>query len=409
MHRTGYRKNYSRSTGFGGYGRKNRFSTPKPASSKRGHRDVYIDENKYISKHIESTQELIYDNAQSFSDFSLHSQLKANIASRNFAHPTKIQAKVIKPLLEKMDVLGTARTGSGKTAAFLIPAINNCLNNAQSRCLVVVPTRELAAQIQAECRVFARNTPVTDAVVIGGASYLAQMRALRSSPRFVIATPGRLLDLAGSAHVNLGAFDTVILDEVDTMLDMGFIHSIKLIISQLKTPRQSMFFSATLSQKAKELASAMLSNPVIVETDAQESIKNVYQDVVRVSPSSNKLDTLHKLLADANANEAPQKVLIFSRTKYGADKLVNAMRGKGHKCDSLHGNKSLSNRTKVLSMFKRSEINILVATDVASRGIDVPDISHVINFDKPATYEDYIHRIGRTGRIGKTGTALTFV
>jgi len=405
MRKTGHKTNYSRSTGFGGYGRKNRFGGARSVPSRRSFRDVYIDENKYISKHTESTQEFIYAKEQSFSDFNLHPQLKENIASRDFMHPTKIQARVIRPLLEKKDVLGTARTGSGKTAAFLIPAINNCLNNPQSRCLVVVPTRELANQIQAEFRYFAKHTPITEVVIIGGASYSVQVSILRRSPRFIIATPGRLLDLVGSSHIDLNAFDTVILDEVDTMLDMGFIHSVKLIIAGLKKPRQSMFFSATLSTKAKELASSMLLNPVIVETDIQDSIKNVYQDVVRVSSSNGKLDALHNLLASADFN----KVLIFSRTKYGADKIVEAMRSKGHKCDALHGNKSLGNRTKVLGMFKRSEINILVATDVASRGIDVPDISHVINFDQPATYEDYIHRVGRTGRIGKRGTALTFV
>ena len=189
------------------------------------------------------------------------------------------------------------------------------------------------------------------------------------------------------------------------MLDMGFIHDVKLIISKLKSTRQSLFFSATMASKIKEIANSLLRNPVTFELTQQVAVKNVDQNVVKVDSSKGKIETLHELLIKTEF----QRVLVFSRTKRGADEVALALRKKGHKADALHGNKSLGQRTKILSMFKRDEIDILVATDVASRGIDVPDISHVINYDEPATYMDYIHRIGRTGRIGKKGCALTFI
>lgn len=371
------------------------------------YRGSAVTHDKYISKAIDTCtrQDSVYEKQMAFTDFPLHPKLLKNIASRDYFHPTKIQAQVIKPILEHRDLIGLSATGSGKTAAFLIPIINSLLVDPKKRCLVVVPSRELANQIQDEFNSFAQNTWITDVLIMGGASYSTQIRLLKRNPQFVIATPGRLIDLYNQRYLELDVFDIIVLDEVDQMLDMGFIRDIKLIISNLKPIRQSLFFSATMSPKIREVATSLSKNPITVELTEQTALKNVEQNIVKVNSSVGKINTLHELLI----NTAFQKVLVFSRTKHGADDIASALSDRGHKVDSLHGNKSLGQRMKILSMFKRDQIDILVATDVASRGIDIPDISHVINYDEPATYDDYIHRIGRTGRIGKGGTALTFV
>ena len=371
------------------------------------YRGSAVTHDKYIFKALDTSarQDSVYEKQMAFSDFPLHPKLLKNIASRDYFHPTKIQAKVITPILENRDLIGLSATGSGKTAAFLIPIINSLLVDPKKRCLVVVPSRELANQIQDEFNTFAQNTWITDVLIMGGASYSTQIRLLKRNPQFVIATPGRLIDLYNQRYLELDAFDIIVLDEVDQMLDMGFIRDIKLIISKLKPVRQSLFFSATMSPKIRDVATSLSKNPVTVELTEQTAIKNVEQNIIKVNSAVGKINTLHELLI----NTAFQKVLVFSRTKHGADDIASALSIRGHKVDSLHGNKSLGQRMRILSMFKRDQINILVATDVASRGIDIPDISHVINYDEPATYDDYIHRIGRTGRIGKGGTALTFV
>jgi ATP-dependent RNA helicase RhlE len=340
-----------------------------------------------------------------FSDFPLVPLLANNVAHKGYVHPTKIQAEIIPQVLANKDVLGVACTGSGKTAAYLIPMINKILRTPNQKCLIIAPTRELVNQIQNEYFSLTYGMQLRDVVVMGGASYSDQIRLIRRDPHFVIATPGRLIDLCDRNLLDLSTFNNIILDEVDEMLDMGFVNDVKKIISKLKAPMQSLFFSATLSSKTGEIANSLLRNPYKVEIEKQEAVRNVDQDIVRVEQGKSKIDALHELLINADF----RRVLIFSKTKRGAEEVATELRKRGHKSDSLHGNKSLGQRTKVLGMFKKFEINILVATDVASRGIDVPDISHVINYDPPATVSDYIHRVGRTGRMGKKGVALTFV
>ena len=246
---------------------------------------------------------------------------------------------------------------------------------------------------------------VRDALIVGGASYAPQIRLLRRNPQLVIATCGRLIDLFKTKQINLNEFDIIVLDEVDQMLDMGFINDIKLIVSSLKEQKQSLFFSATMNPKIEDIAKSFLQNPVKIEIAKQGSAKNVDQNIVKIHHSKSKLDTLHEILV----NTEYDKVLVFSKTKRGAEELSIQLKGKGHKAEALHGDKSLGQRMRIMASFRKNEILILVATDVAARGIDIPDISHVINYDEPATKEDYIHRIGRTGRIGKKGVALTFV
>lgn len=391
------------------FGQRNSRFTHRDSNNKR--RNPYETENlkheMYISKAASANSEPveIYDNSTTFYELNLHPKILRNIQSRNYKNPTIIQSKTIPAILDKKDLLGLAATGSGKTGAFLIPVLSLLMSDVKKRCLVIAPTRELVNQIQAEYRIFAEGTSVRDALIVGGASYGPQLRLLRRNPQLVIATPGRLIDHYKQKQINFADFDIIVLDEVDQMLDMGFINDIKLIISNLKDTRQSLFFSATMSPKIRDIANNLLREPHTVELAKQSPAKNVEQNIVKINNSKGKLETLHELLASIDYD----KVLIFSKTKRGAEDLSVALQNKGHKVEALHGDKSLGQRTKILSMFRASEIEILIATDVASRGIDVPNISHVINYDEPATYADYIHRIGRTGRIGKKGYALTFV
>jgi ATP-dependent RNA helicase RhlE len=383
-------KGYGSSRGYGGNRRK--FGQ-------------YIAHSMYVSKPTHTEVAAVYTPQNSFADFKLHPVLAKNISDRQYVTPTKIQDQTIPEILQGRDLLGIASTGSGKTGAFLIPMIDKALRNQQSKVLIITPTRELASQINNEFRKFARNTRLRMALVIGGESIQNQIRFLRSNPQFVVATPGRLLDLVERKRIHLNSFNNVVLDEVDQMLDMGFIDDIRLVISRLAPQRQSLFFSATLARKEEGLANSLLKNPLKVESYKQSPLKTIHQDIVKVSSKDKKVQVLHDLLIKEEFN----KVLVFSRTKRGADKISNELSARGIRVDALHGDKSQNKRSRILKNFRYDEIDVLIATDVAARGIDIPDISHVINFDEPATYNDYIHRIGRTGRIGKKGTALTFV
>ena len=364
-----------------------------------------ISHSMYISKAEDVVATPIYTSQRNFSDFALHKILARNIANIGYARPTKIQDEAIPEILNGKDILGIANTGSGKTGAYLIPMLNKVLKNPQSKVLIVSPTRELASQIRNEFIKFARNTNLRIVLVIGGENSRKQISLLKSRPQFVVATPGRLIDLEKRNFINLNNFDSVVLDEVDQMLDMGFVTDIKMIISKLADNRQSLFFSATIDRKGETLANSLLNTPVKVESHKQSPLKNIHQDIVKVRSRDQKLQVLHELLQKREFH----KVLVFSRTKAGADRISRELRRKNIRVDALHGNKSQRVRSRVLTQFRQDRIDVLVATDVAARGIDIPDISHVINYDEPATYNDYIHRIGRTGRIGKKGIALTFV
>lgn len=367
------------------------------------HPDIYVAK---AQPQVEAPS--IYAENSNFSDFPLEEVLQRNIASKGYVHPTLIQDQTIRYILQGKDLLGQASTGSGKTAAFLIPLVNKLIadrGRRTQRCLIVLPTRELAQQILEEFNSLALNTGLHATLIIGGASMFAQQKSLARKPHVVIGTPGRLKDQFERKVLNLHSFNNVVLDEVDRMLDMGFIHDIKFLISQLKEERQSLFFSATMSKDATAVAHSLLKEPVTVQTAQTTTAKNVDQDVVRVSGSQTKVDVLHDLLIKADF----EKVLVFSRTKYGADRLSRELSKRGFNVDSIHGDKPQGKRQRVINNFRDNRIKILIATDVVARGLDVPNITHVINYDEPATYEDYIHRIGRTGRIGKPGKALTFL
>lgn len=346
----------------------------------------------------------IYQAEHSFSDFDLVDQLKRNIADRGYVRPTAIQDQAIKPLLAGKDLVGLADTGSGKTAAFLLPLINKSVQNDDEKVLIVAPTRELAMQIRDELNLFIECMNLYCVLCIGGASMYGQKDGLRKNPNFVIGTPGRILDLEKRKLLNLHTFNNVVLDEVDRMMDMGFIKDVREITAKLPKERQSLFFSATIPQKTRSLMDEFLNNPVTVSVKTGSTAQNVDQDIVKVN-GRNKVELLHELLIQ----EGFDKVLVFGRTKWGINKLESALRDRGFKAAAIHGNKTQGQRQRALQLLRQNRIQVLLATDVASRGLDIDDVTHVINYDVPTTYDDYVHRIGRTGRAGKKGVALTIV
>jgi superfamily II DNA/RNA helicase len=340
-----------------------------------------------------------------FSDFNVDERLKANIAKKGYDMPTPIQDRAIPHALNGEDVVGLAETGTGKTAAFLIPLIDKVLKDDKQRILIMAPTRELAVQIERELAGFAKGLGFSGMVAVGGANISPQIQMLRRNPAFVIGTPGRLKDLMERRALDLSAFGTVVLDEADRMLDMGFIDDMRFILAKMLPDRHTLFFSATMSKDIERLIGDFLKQPVRISVKTRDTSKNVDQDVVRIARGQDKFEVLVEMLK----NPEFHKVLIFGRTKHGVEKLAKSLSRAHIHSESIHGNKSHNARQRALSDFKTGRVQALVATDVAARGLDIPAVSHVINYDLPSTYEDYVHRIGRTGRAEMKGMALTFV
>lgn len=363
-----------------------------------------FDPSLFIKKVEEQIAAPSYTPKNAFADFLIIEQLKKNINSRGYTAPTPIQDQVIPLILEGQDVIASANTGTGKTAAFLIPLVNNVVTKKTARVLIIAPTRELAEQIHSELKIFKENLSLISALCIGGVNIDNQIDHLRKNPHFVIATPGRLLDLEKQRAINLSNYTSIVLDEVDTMLDMGFINDIQYIIGKLPAKRHSLFFSATVPTALKKVMSGFLHQPVSVNVKTRQSAENVNQTVMHIGAQS-KIEILHDLLIQP----AFTKNIIFLRTKRSADKLARNLRERGFEVATIHGDKTQAQRKKALSLFKEDKVKILLATDVVARGIDIDDVSHVINFDLPGTHEDYIHRIGRTGRADKIGQAITFI
>lgn len=390
----------SSSRGRGGFS-----NSRPPARKKRGYQEMDVDLSKFINKAKPAEDTVAYVPDHAFIDLPINESLKANIIEKGYIHPTPIQDQSIPHVLTGVDVVGLANTGTGKTAAFLIPLINKVLENRNERVLVMVPTRELAIQIEQEFYGFAKRLNINAVTCVGGANIDAQIRVLRRGPNFVIGTPGRLKDLMERRELDLNKFQTVVLDEADRMLDMGFIDDMRHILGHMPTPRHTLFFSATLSRDIERLIGEFLSDPVRVSVKTRDTAATIDQDVVRVS-AAQKFDRLAELLSDAKEFD---KVLVFGRTKFGVERLAKDLSRAGIPSESIHGDKTHGRRQKALGLFKQNHVRVLVATDVAARGLDISGVSHVINYDLPATYEDYTHRIGRTGRAGKTGKALTFI
>lgn len=343
-------------------------------------------------------------NTNGFYGLGIAPGLLAILDKLRFVEPTPIQRQAIPIAIQGTDVVVIAQTGTGKTLAFGIPMIQR-LAQLKGQGLVILPTRELALQVEEVLRKVGHSLGLRTAVLIGGQSQRPQLDALSKNPHIVIATPGRLIDHMEQKNIRLDGVTVLVLDEADRMLDMGFVADMRYLVKCMPVKHHTLFFSATLSREVEKLIGEFLFEPVRISIKTRDTSKNVEQDIVRVKQGKNKLDMLHDFLNQKEFN----KVLIFGRTKHGVERLSKTLLERGFKSASIHGNKTQSQRQHALAMFKENRIQVLVATDVAARGLDIVDVSHVINYDIPMTYDDYVHRVGRTGRGDKKGKALTFI
>ena len=346
-----------------------------------------------------------------FKELHLIAPILKALETEGYTEPTPIQEQSIPHILRGKDLLGCAQTGTGKTAAFAIPILQNLMlqqkedaYNHNIKALIVTPTRELAIQIDESFGAYGKHTGLRHTVVFGGVSQFQQTNDLRRGVDILIATPGRLLDLISQKFINLKSIKMFVLDEADRMLDMGFIHDVRKIIALLPEKRQTLFFSATMPPEITKLSASILTNPVRVEVAPVSSTAENVDQYIYLVEKNDKRQLLIHLLKDNKIHNA----LVFTRTKYGADKIAKELHRANIKSDAIHGNKTQSARQRALNNFKEGKIRVLVATDIAARGIDVEDLSHVINFELPNIPETYVHRIGRTGRAGNSGSALSF-
>lgn len=393
-------------------GNRRRFRPARHASltsrRTRPSRGGHIDPSRFVNQAQLQAQE-VFIAKNTFDSFGFSDQLVKNIAYKGYTSPTPIQDQSIPAIMEGRDLVGIANTGTGKTAAFLLPLINKVFiakqQGSAERVLIVVPTRELALQINEELKAFTYHMGIYSAILIGGAKINKQINELRRNPNFVIGTPGRIKDVLQRRVLKLSDFKNIVLDEVDMMVDIGFIKDVQYFVSLLSPQRQSLFFSATISPKVRIILDSFVKNPVSVSVKTRDTAESINQDVIRVINKDKKVDQLHQLLIQKGFD----KVLIFGRTKWNVERLTKELNFRGFKVAAIHGNKTQGQRTRAIQAFKQSELQVLLATDVASRGLDISNVTHVINYDLPESYEDYVHRIGRTGRAGKTGQALTFI
>ncbi|HEO99732.1 MAG: DEAD/DEAH box helicase [Campylobacterales bacterium] len=347
----------------------------------------------------------------SFSTLGLSQPLLKAIQETGYTEPTPIQAQAIPLIIQKRDVLAAAQTGTGKTAGFTLPLLEVLsqskpnMNKYQIRALVLTPTRELAIQVHESVKNYGKHLPYRTAVIYGGVGINPQLAAIRKGVDIVIATPGRLLDIAGQKGIDFSKLECLILDEADRMLDMGFINDIKRLMKLMPEKRQTLLFSATFSPEIKKLASSLLKEPALVEVARENSTGEQIAQVVHYVDKHRKRELLSQLIK----TKKWEQVLVFTRTKHGANKLTKQLEESGIKAAAIHGNKSQGARTKALASFKAKEIQVLVATDIAARGIDIDQLPHVVNFELPNVPEDYVHRIGRTGRAGNVGEAVSLV
>ena len=403
-HSSGPHKKFSSQRRRGSFGtRRPRFIKKRGSGSSRSRQKLDI--STFINKTRPSRRrkeevEII----NTFQDFGLDGALISSLLKKGYSTPTPIQDKIIPPIMEGKDVVGLANTGTGKTAAFLIPLVQKILNHPQEQVLIVAPTRELAPQIGQELEVISKHLGVYFTTCTGGEYIGIQTKKLARKNNVIIGTPGRLIDLIKRRSLTLQNVGTVVLDEADRMLDMGFINDIRFLLSQTKKERHTLCFSATMSPKIKALVQDFLKNPEIISVSDTQTPESIEQDVIRVK-NLDKVNVLCNLLRQ----EEFKKVLVFGRTRKGVEELSRTLYKKGVKAESIHSDKTHPQRKRALLDFKHNKIQVLVATDVAARGLHIEDVSHVINYEIPETYDDYIHRIGRTGRGSKQGKALTFI
>ena len=396
---------HSRPSAFSSRNHRPRSYNAAPSRGSRGGmKKDYINPARFVQA-AKSVTEEVYVPTHAFADFDVNPLIKSNIASRGFVTPTPIQDQTILPGLAGKDVVGIANTGTGKTIAFAIPMLHKLMESPSNKAIIMAPTRELAQQIEEECRIVAKGSGLYGALLIGGAAMGPQLGDLRFNPQIVIGTPGRIKDHMERRTLDLSTFNIVVLDEVDRMLDMGFINDMKTILQQLATPRQSFFFSATVDSKVGAVISSFSHDPITISVKTGETSANVEQNVIPYRHKDEKLEKLHELLI----KEGVAKALVFDDTQRSVERLSNELIARGFRSDAIHGGKSQGQRQRALARFKNNDVTVLVATDVAARGIDVADITHVINYSQPNSYQDYVHRVGRAGRAGRTGHALTFV
>jgi ATP-dependent RNA helicase RhlE len=344
-----------------------------------------------------------------FNDFSLGAPLLQAVQESGYTEPTPIQQRAIPIVMQGRDLMAAAQTGTGKTAAFVLPMLERLRQSSTQkrspRALILVPTRELAMQVSDSCRAFARHVPVRGALIFGGVSPKPQLEALARGVDIVVATPGRLLDHLQTRAIDLSHIEMLVLDEADRMLDMGFIRPIRRIIAALPAQRQSLLFSATFSDDIRSLAKSLLRDPVSIDVSPRNAPPELVDHRVYHVDNANKHPLLTRLIVDGDVRQT----LVFTRTKHGANRLAERLARDGLSCAAIHGNKSQAARTRALDDFKQGRIRILVATDIAARGLDINELPHVVNFELPHVPEDYVHRIGRTGRAGARGQAVSLV
>jgi superfamily II DNA/RNA helicase len=366
-----------------------------------------INPSRYINKAILVEDEEVYVPTHSFNDFALNARTKATIEHMGFTTPSPIQDQTIPAGIEGRDIIGLANTGTGKTAAFLLPIIEHVSvdRNATVAALILAPTRELAQQIDEEFRRFSGGQKLFSTLVVGGANIGRQISQIKRGPHIIIGTPGRVKDLIDRKVLRLQNVSTFVLDEADRMCDMGFVADIRTIESEMPKDRQTFCFSATMTPDVKRIVEEFMKDPLTVSVVKSQTNDHIEQDVVYARDKMHKVDLLTEML------KLPEfeKVIVFGETKFGVQRLADNLTKSNLPAAAIHGNKSQSQRERALKSFKNDSLKILVATDVAARGIDIQDVTHVINFDPPKQYDDYVHRIGRTGRAGKSGKALTFL
>ena len=347
----------------------------------------------------------------SFTTLGLNEALLKAIKETGYTAPTPIQAKAIPTVIEGKDVLAAAQTGTGKTAGFTLPILQRLsqtqpkMKPKQIRVLVLTPTRELAAQVEESIKTYGKHLKHSSTVIFGGVGINPQLAALRKGVEIVVATPGRLLDIAGQKGIDFSALETLVLDEADRMLDMGFIHDIKKLMKMMPKQKQTLLFSATFSKEIKQLASGLLHDPVLIEVARENTTATKISQVVHPVDKARKRALLTQLIKEKKWSQ----VLVFTRTKHGANRLTKQLSEAGIRAAAIHGDKSQGARTKALAGFKSNSIQVLVATDIAARGIDIDQLPHVVNYELPNVPEDYVHRIGRTGRAGQSGEAVSLV
>lgn len=349
----------------------------------------------------------VFESKYTYSELNLSQKLKNNIATKGYSRPTEIQEASLNDLLAGKDMIGVASTGTGKTGAFLIPIIEKLISGNRSfNSLVVVPTRELALQVEEEFKSLTQGLNISVSCFIGGTNVDKDIIKLRRNNQLIIGTPGRLMDLSKRGNLNFNKMEVLVIDEFDKMLDMGFVHDIKRMVALMKNRKQTMLFSATIDKTQQSIITEIVTNPVIIKVSTGTTANsNIEQDIIKVSQGDDKFS----ILMDLMENPDFERVIIFEETKRLVDRLNKKLTQAGIRSGLIHGDKSQNFRTKAINQFKKGDIRVLVATDVAARGIDIDNVSLVINYQLPMTMDSYVHRIGRTGRAGKTGVAYTFV